>query len=46
MPKQLQPQRQAEAEHRAKATVTAVVKSIITRNGNDPNTREARLLAC
>ena len=45
MPKEMQPQRQAEAEHRAKATVTVAIKSIVTGNRDDADTRDARLVA-
>jgi hypothetical protein len=44
-PKEMQPQRQAEAQHRSQATTTAAVKNIVTRDGDDPHTRDAGLVA-
>jgi hypothetical protein len=44
-PKQVQPQRQPEAQHRTQATPTASIKSVIAGNGDDPDTWEARLIA-
>jgi hypothetical protein len=44
-PKEMQPQRQAEAQHRSQATSTAAVKNIVTRDGDDPHTRDAGLVA-
>jgi hypothetical protein len=44
-PKQVQPQRQPEAQHRTQATATAAIKSVVAGNGDDRDTWEARLIA-
>jgi len=43
-PKQMEPQRQAEAKDRTHATVTAAVKSVVRCDGDDPNPWEARFI--